>query len=385
MRKLGLAFISVILILDLWIWRLAYQAATSPPPEALQTKPRAEGLVPPPVQPRGDGFLEVRSLNGTWRYRQTGAELDAGYQDPDYPDEDWREMTIPNNWYLAGLNYHGVIWFRRRFIVPQEWAGRVVHLRFEGVDYFAAVWLNGQPLGRHEGYFQPFQFEVHGLLNYGGENVLAVRVNSPYEPYGTTWPHRKELIKGVLNHHSTRPGGAWGPAGQEYNTGGIWNDVLLIASDFITVEALQLTPGPAEGTVLTEGSDASLQALVRLDNHSDQPVPAQILLRVVPYSFEERRPPPELTRSITLRPGENTLTLQGIIPAPRLWWPWDLGEPNLYQAELEVRVDGRTVAKRAEIFGFRQIQVSSTWEWRLNGVRFFPRGTNYIASQWLAM
>ncbi len=384
MRKIGIAFLSLMLVLDILVWGLTYRAATAPPPEALQQAQSAGARPAPPVQARGDGFVETRSLNGTWRYLQTGAELNMGYEKPEYSDADWHEMDLPNNWYLAGLNYHGVIWFRRRFTVPREWEGRAVRLRFEGVDYFAEVWLNGQPLGRHEGYFQPFQFDVHGLLNYGGENVLAVRVNSPFEEYGTAWPYHKELIKGVLNHHDTRPGGGWGPAGQEYNTGGIWNDVMLVASDFLTVDALRITPGPAAGDTLKEGADASIQAEAVIYNHSDRPTPAKVVLTVAPYSFQDDRPPTVLTQEAILQPGENVLMIQGTVPSPRLWWPWDMGDPNLYQAELRVTVQGRAVAARQETFGFRQIRVTPQWEWYLNGVRFFPRGTNYIASQWLA-
>jgi beta-mannosidase len=384
MRKVVLAILSLMLVLDILVWRIAYQAATAPPPEALQRAQASSARPKRPIQLKGDGFRQTLSLNGSWRYLQTGAELSEGYEKPEYSDADWHEMDLPNNWYLAGLNYHGVIWFRRRFTVPAEWEGRVVRLRFEGVDYYAQVWLNGEPLGRHEGYFQPFQFDVQDLLNYGGENVLAVRVDSPYEPYGTTWPHHKELIKGIFNHHDTRPGGGWSPAGQEYNTGGIWNDVLLVASDAITVDALRLTPGPAQGDTLIEGGDALLRADTRVYNHSAQPVSARIALRVSPYNFESAYASVTLTDEVTLQPGENEITMQDTIPSVRLWWPWDMGYPSLYRAELQILINGQIVATREETFGFRQIQVSDTWEWRLNGVRFFPRGTNYIASQWLS-
>ena len=97
-------------------------------------------------------------------------------------------------------------------------------LRFHGVDYFADVWLNGRHLGRHEGYFAPFSFEVTDLLR--SDNELLVRVAAPKEAPGD-WPDRKRLIKGIFQHHDCRPG-AWDPErGQDQGTGGIWNRVEL--------------------------------------------------------------------------------------------------------------------------------------------------------------
>ena len=66
--------------------------------------------------------------------------------------------------------------------------------------------------------------------------MLVVRVNSPSEEYNTVWPLRKTLIKGIFGQDRARPGGAWGEAGQEYNTGGIWNDIRLNVSNFVTID-----------------------------------------------------------------------------------------------------------------------------------------------------
>ena len=258
-RKIALAILGIFIVIDGLAWTATYRAATAPSPEELRlqagaTPTAASSIVESIVERRGDGMYDEIPLNGEWRYRQTGSEL-AGYFLPDLDISDWHTMTIPQNWYLAGLNYHGVIWFRREFQAPvdESWRGRVVRLRFDGVDYLADVWLNGEHLGHHEGYFQPFTFDVADHLNYGGRNVLAVRVESPYEEFGTVWHHHKTLIKGIFEHHDTRPGGGWGRAGQEYNTGGLWNDVTLIVSDYVTVDSLQLraewpkalTPGPS--------------------------------------------------------------------------------------------------------------------------------------------
>lgn len=391
-RQIALAIVGLFLVIDVLAWALSYRAATAPTPEELHLQAGATPIAAPSaVEKRGDGLYAEISLNGEWRYRQTGSEWQVpapsqgeetlSYFSPELDIGAWRTMAIPQNWYLAGLNYHGVIWFRREFQADESWRGRAVRLRFDGVDYFADVWLNGEHLGHHEGYFQPFALDVTDQLNYDGSNALAVRVDSPYEEYGTVWHHHKTLIKGIFEHHGTRPGGGWGRAGQEYNTGGIWNDVTLVVSDYATVDGLQLRaawPGS-----IAEGADAVLNVEAVVVNHADAVANATVTLQLVPRNFESDEVY-TLAEDVTLRRGKTTVEISGTIPGPRLWWPWDRGEPNLYAAHLLVEEGGQVIAEREMAFGFRQIGVGEDWTWTINGQRFFPRGSNYISTQWLS-
>jgi beta-mannosidase len=71
-------------------------------------------------------------------------------------------------------------WYRKRFTLPAEQAGQSVRLVFEGVDYFTSVWLNGEKLGEHEGAYTSFSFNITSNARPGKENVLAVKVTSPW-------------------------------------------------------------------------------------------------------------------------------------------------------------------------------------------------------------
>ncbi len=378
---------NVLLIVGIWVaidilaWQATYRAATAPSPEEVQLAAAATPtLTASSVEARFDGFEQIVSLDGPWRFRQTGSEMDE-YFSPDLDVSAWHTMNIPQNWYLAGLNYHGTIWFRREFEASADWQGRAVRLRFDGVDYFADVWLNGRSLGHHEGYFQPFTYEVSEYLNYGGNNILVVRVESPYEEYGSVWPYHKTLIKGALGQHNARPGGERGRAGQEYNTGGIWNAVSLVVSDFAGVESVRIQASwPTSATV---GQDAAVNAAIALRNDADITVEAAVSLTLIPRNFEgEAIALP--SQSVTLSRGETEVVIRGVAPHPQLWWTWDRGNPNLYTARIEVTADGALIAHKETTFGFRQVQVSEDWTWTLNGQRFFPRGSGYISDQWLS-
>ena len=72
------------------------------------------------------------------------------------------------------------VWYRRAFEVPEAWKGRRVLLHFGAVDWEAAVWVNGKPAGNHRGGYDPFTFDVTGLLTPGGDSQqLEVSVWDP--------------------------------------------------------------------------------------------------------------------------------------------------------------------------------------------------------------
>ncbi len=311
------------------------------------------------------------SLNGQWEYLpDTTGDLSVH----NLPQDGWQTMVIPVNWQLAGLdNYSGVVWFRRRFpFTPHR--DKRVWLRFMGVDYFADVWLNDARLGGHEGYFQPFEFDVTGLVR--DDNELVVRVDSPLEPPGEVWPDRKRLIKGVLNHHDCRPG-AWDPnRGQEKNTGGIWNDVLLYETADIRVTGVRIAP------VLLADASAVLRTALTIDNYREEKAEITIRLAIEPDNF--RGEPIVEEWEELIGPGRTTITRMIHIDQPQLWWTWDYGPQNLYAAVVTISQAGAELDVHSERFGIRQLIVDKQNGWRLNGKPFFPRGTNVIPAQWLS-
>jgi len=87
--------------------------------------------------------------------------------------------TLPGSWLTAAPElryYQGLIWYQRSFPMPAERKGRYF-LRFGAANYTTNVYLNGKPLGRHEGGFTPFAFEVTKLLK-SGDNQVTVGVDS---------------------------------------------------------------------------------------------------------------------------------------------------------------------------------------------------------------
>lgn len=317
---------------------------------------------------------EATSLAGPWDYWLAPAP--ATDRTPD------GQMTLPANWWLRGLDHAGVATFARVFVVPDALAGARLRIRFDGVDYRARVWLDGTELGGHEGYFEPFWFDVDGLS--AGPHRIVVEVDSPDEAWGTVWHMHKTLVKGVLAHHDGRPGNGWSKDGQARNSGGIWGPVSIVPwpstviIDELVLRAVPAGPGVAEveaiiGVSTTAGSPARLEAtLVFRGRHDD-----------ATFSFEA----PVTAGRIELR-GSARLGL-----ADR-WTTWDRGDPALYDVDVELRSAERgpeangsdpappALAAARTRTGVRSVDVDASFRWRLNGDELFVRGTNYIGSYW---
>ncbi len=360
---------------------------------------------------QADGRL---SLDGTWQFRpdsQGAIQLKPAPQSfrgliqqlrpkasfSQAADDPWQPIQVPANWFLEGQDIHGAAWYCRRFTLPLavasdfDAASSLLKLQFDGVDYAADVWLNGQYLGFHEGYFQPFGFDLARLINPTGPNELLVRVNSPREQEGADWSLRKRLIKGVLSHHDTRPGGAWSDRGQEQNTGGIWAPVSLLTADTVMVDQLKVTPK------LNADGSGEAAVVLEVSNGSDRTQVVNLTAQLLPENFSEAAQPERTVRH-RIPPGGAKIHLKLAHPNPKLWWTWDQGNPHLYRLDVRVNsFDGQATAdgsppppsrllhQTSEVFGFRTIERrAEDMAWYLNGRKIFIRGTNYIGSQWLS-
>ena len=366
---------------------------------------------------QADGRL---SLNGPWLFRpdaQETTELEPAPQSfhrlmqrlqrpganlSDASTATWQSIQVPANWFLQDQDIHGVAWYCRRFTLPEgvalnfEGSSSLLKLKFDGVDYAADVWLNGQYLGFHEGYFQPFGFDLAQAINPTGPNELLVRVNSPLEAEGADWSLRKRLIKGVLSHHDTRPGGAWSDRGQEQNTGGIWAPVSLQTADTVMVDQLKVTPK------LNADGSGEAAVVLEVSNGSDRTQVVNLTAQLRPENFTPEdfsaATQPERTTRHRIPPGGAKIHLKLAHPNPQLWWTWDQGNPNLYRLDVQVhsfegqapdesvaQPEPRLLDQASDVFGFRTIERrTEDMAWYLNGRKVFIRGTNYIGSQWMS-
>ena len=123
----------------------------------------------------------VLPINRNWRYSQ---KLADARHSKDFDDSNFERVVIPHTnirlpWHgFDEKKYEFVSIYRRRFKVPKTARGQRVFVDFEGVMTASTVWLNGERLGEYKGGYTPFSFELTPHVDYEGENVLAVDVDS---------------------------------------------------------------------------------------------------------------------------------------------------------------------------------------------------------------
>ncbi len=247
--------------------------------------------------------------------------------------------------------YHGVVWYWHRFRCDCGMApGERALLRLCMVEYHAQVWLNGQPVGSHEGGEGAFELDVTASLQPGRDNLLTVRVLDP-----TDVP-----IDGFVRAevpHSVREGA--------FSWGGIYTAVELRV-----VPAVRIADVFARAC--TETGEVHLTVTVRNDSR-----PTRGSLSVTAGTQSGSGTEAATGTPVELPPGDSVHCTSLTIAAPRLW---DLADPNRYRLNVLLEATGEggspTHHEHATTCGFRDFRVKDGF-FHLNGRRIFVRCAHY--------
>ncbi len=290
--------------------------------------------------------LERQRLEG-WTQRRfpLGEGEEQGFHRPRVPAGEWAAVDHLTQ---RGRPDDSAIWYRTEFTHP-GWGDRTL-LRFDGAFTAANVWLNGRLLGSHFGFPGHFGFDISSFLETS--NVLSVCVEAGSRP-GQLPPALESL---------SDDGGPWWPLGL---VGRVW----LERVGSVVVESLdsswRLQSGVAEATLRT--------VIRNLDAREMEVVVSWNL--VAP---ETDTPQVRLRRTAVVG-GRQSAELEThlAVDRPRLWWPWTLGDQNLYTAAAQVDLGERRSTAAARHVGIREIALEPAaggMAWTVNGRRHFPRG-----------
>ena len=296
------------------------------------------------------------------------------YPEPNYGEND-RPEVIPDS--LARTSW----WYRDVVSVPLSYAGRHVWLNFDGINYSAAVWVNGVRVGETRGAFVRGRFDISAVVKPGAKAVIAVLV-APQPHPGE--PHEHTLKAGVGKNGGITAvdgptflstiGWDWLPAVPDRDTG-IWQKAWLSATGDVEVRDPLVTttlPLPA-----TDSADVAVKATV--ENLTDVAAHG-----VLVGSFEGVR----FERKVELAPHEaKVVAFDTVSDAvlhvrnPKLWWPNGYGPQNLYALTLRF-IEGTRVSDENDVaFGVRTITYSvgdsDNLTISVNGKRVFIRGGDW--------
>ena len=141
--------------------------------------------------------------------------------------------------------------YETAFTVPAALAGGRLLLHFGAVDQVAEVSLNGAALGRHEGGYLPFTFDITDTVR-DGENTLTVKA---VDTLSHDYPYGKQTKK---------PGGMWYTP-----VSGIWQTVWLERVPERYIRSLTITPDLTGADIAVEGVESFTVLVDGKEHHFD--------------------------------------------------------------------------------------------------------------------
>jgi len=283
----------------------------------------------------------------------------AGYGDgpaaTEFDDRGWRTLDLPHDWAVEapfaanastshgfkaiGRNFPdaSIGWYRKSFSIPASDLGRRISIEFDGVFRDSVVWINGFYLGRESSGYTGFRYDLTDYLNYGGTNVIAVRVDATMEE------------------------------GWFYEGAGIYRHVWLTKTAPLHVAQW--------GTFVTsevDGDSANVTARTTVANDGAAAAPFDIDQTIVDASG--RSLATGTVPNATIQPGaavEFSCVLR--VAHPQLWSP---DSPTLHKLVTTIRSAGAVEDRYETTFGIRTIRFDPNEGFFLNGRRIELKGAN---------
>jgi beta-mannosidase len=288
----------------------------------------------------------------------------------------WRAGEVPDPY--VERNSLAIEWvpertwlYRRSFSVPGDARASESRsmLRFHGVDFAGQVFLDGESLGRHEGMFLPFEFELGERLGAGGSHELAVVI----EPAPDTEPQTGRTSR--VRIHKSRMTYGWDFCPRMIHQG-IWQPISLEIAGQVRIIDVWARP-----ELTADLRNARLRVQVELDVAAAGSVALSAELTELPgvkARAEER---------FDVRPGCETVFLQVDVAEPPRWWPNGHGPSPV--GRLVVRVTGADAVtdERAVPVGFRTVELAPneggepdarSYTFVVNGRRIYAKGWNWV-------
>ena len=294
---------------------------------------------------------EVYSMNPAWRFHKGAME---GAETKEFNDKDWTVVSLPDGIeYLPTeasgcINYQGEVWYRKHFMPDAALKGKKLFLHFEAIMGKSKVFVNGKLLTEHFGGYLPVIVDVTDVLDWNGDNVIAVWADNSDDP-------------------SYPPGKAQDVLDYTY-FGGIYRDCWLIAHNNVFITDPNYENEVAGGGLFVafgKVSDAlaEVQLKIHVRNATKNPFSGQVeYMLLQPDGTEVVR----LSDKIQVKAGRAT-TVSDRMPVkqPMLWTP---STPTLYN--LLVRVldkEGNVIDGYRRRIGIRSIEFKGKDGFFLNG------------------
>jgi beta-galactosidase len=284
---------------------------------------------------------ETIKLTKDWKFILADNEA---FKNPEFDDSGWRNLNVPHDWSIegefsadnpaspgGGALPGGIGWYRKKFQVPETDKDKLIFIDFDGVYQKSEVWINGHYLGMRPYGYISFRYDLTPHLSFGGENVLAVKVDN-----------------------SVQPNSRW------YSGSGIFRNVWLVKTGKVHVGQW----GTFITTPTVTAENAQVVIKTKIENQSGKE--NNLSLKTVIFTPSGKK---HTQAEINVNPWKNSseeFTNELKIENPVLW---SVENPQLYKAVTEVYFDGKLTDSYETLFGVRYFNFDEKEGFSLNGKR----------------
>lgn len=298
----------------------------------------------------------VYSFNNGWYFYK--GDISGAYKADYAVTSEWKQVQLPHGVDIlpeeasGGVNYQGVVWYRKSFKLPKKVAGKKLTLHFEAVMGRCTVWLNGHLVAQHTGGYLPVIIDLtKNNVHYDRENVIALRADNSDD---ARYPPGKPQYAMDFTY-----------------MGGIYRDVWLIATESVHITDPNTANQVAGGGVFVHYenvSDQSAEVLVETNilNESSRTAELTVEASLVDAAHNTLQ---KQQKNIQLSASESGITKHSLVIAnPRLWSP---DHPSLYRLYIRLKnPQGKVVDGYYQNIGIRSIEFNSAGRLYLNGKPF---------------
>lgn len=272
------------------------------------------------------------NLNGTWKIN---LDLQGKFWTVNELTTDWKDIQVPGECMMQGfpIRHDQPFVYKREFEIPDDFKGKIIKVRFEGVYSYARVWVNGKYICDHSGGFTAWDCDITSVVNPGTTAFLTVEVTD-----------RADEI-------------SYGSGYAKHPIGGILRNVSLVALPATFPEQLFITTD-----LDREYRDALLLIEGRIRKKSNN---SRIKL-----DFSDQNNHNIELEHLWIDTTDSLFRLENEIKNPL---KWDAEHPNLYQLKISFLENGKVTWYKNYKIGFREIEIKGN-RFLVNGQQVKLRG-----------
>eukprot|EP01114_Cavostelium_apophysatum_P018472 TRINITY_DN5716_c0_g1_i1.p1 TRINITY_DN5716_c0_g1~~TRINITY_DN5716_c0_g1_i1.p1 ORF type:complete len:872 (-),score=202.83 TRINITY_DN5716_c0_g1_i1:1-2616(-) len=307
----------------------------------------------------------------------------------DYDDSQWLPVQVPctvmacllqNKVYTGlyfGMNMASVNttqfdipwWYRTEFQASSSDSTKTFLLDFRGINYKANIFVNGALIANEStaiGTFRYFEFDITSQIIFGQNNALAVEIIRPIDLALPDNNNSTDLAITFVD---------WTVYPQDSNMG-LWRSVHLKVVD---AQASMAYPVVVTTVLSEDYSFAELMVMIEVTNHGEQEITGALTVNLLGDSLTQKFYLEGNQRSQIIFNAEEYPLLD--VKNPVLWWPWQMGEPNMHNITFQLQV-GSTISQTHQTkFGIRQansfIDQNTYRRFTVNNQLILVRGGGY--------